>query len=238
MTDTVTYIPEAPPAPQEPYAGSFPKRVVDTFISPIALFQRFGSRPPWVDVMILSTIITVIAITLIPADVWVATMEDAMRRQGANASGGMAPETMANAQRFIMPVMGAAWLWVLLPILAGLMVLIFSVIMGGRATFRQYVSVVAHAGLIGAVGSLAVLPITLQKGVVTQGITLGALAGGMDPESFVYQFLNAWNVFLVWQVVVMALGAAALNRRIGAGTAVAVVLGVYACIAAGIAAAF
>ena len=111
------------------------------------------------------------------------------------------------------------------------MVLLFSVILGGTATFRQYVGVVAHASLVGAVGSLAALPITLQTGVMTTGITLGALAGGMDHDSFVYQFLNAWNVFVVWQLVVTGLGASALNRRIGAGTAVGVLLGLYAVVA-------
>ena len=50
------------------------------------------------------------------------------------------------------------------------------------------------------------IPVIMQTGTMT-GITLGALAGGMDPESFVYQFLNAWNVFLVWQLVVIGLGA-------------------------------
>jgi hypothetical protein len=110
------------------------------------------------------------------------------------------------------------------------MVLLFNVILGGSATFRQYVGVVAHAGLITAVGGLVSIPIILQKGVM-EGITLGALAGGMDRDGFVYQFLNAWNVFLVWQFVVMGLGVSALNRRIGAGTAVGVLLGVYAVVA-------
>lgn len=236
MTDTLSYQPSAPPAPTEPDAGSFPRRVIDTFFSPVALFRRFGSRPPWVDVMVLSTVIMVAAFALIPADVWLATMEEAMRQQGQELPPGANPETMLGVQRIGGIVGAGLTLWIFLPIQAGLMVLIFSVILGGKATFRQYVSVVAHAGLVGAVGSLAALPIILQKGVMTQGITLAALAGGMDPDSFVYQFLNAWNVFQIWQLVLMGLGAAALNRRIGAGTAVGVLLGVYACIAAIIAA--
>jgi hypothetical protein len=235
MTDTLSYEPAAPPVQPEPNAGSFPRRVVDTFISPVALFSRFGSRPPWVDVMLVSTVIMVLAFVLIPGDVWMATMEDAMRQRGQELPAGANPETMLAAQRIGGIVGAVIMLWLFLPIQAGLMVLIFSVVMGGKATFRQYLSVVAHAGLVGAVGALAALPITLQKGIMTQGITLAALAVGMDPDSFVYQFLNAWNVFQIWQLVLMGLGAAALNRRIGAGTAVGVLLGVYAVIAAVIA---
>lgn len=240
MTDTLTADSSAHhPAAQEPDAGSFPRRVIDTFLSPVALFSRFGARPPWVDVMALSVVIGLLVLALIPPDVWVATMEEAMRQQGQELPPGADPAAMAGIQRIAgMVVGGAIAPWIMLVIQAGLMVLVFSVVLGGKATFRQYLGVVAHASLIGAVGQIASLPITLQQGVMTQGITLAALAGGMEKDSFVYQFLNVFNVFLVWQVVVMALGAATLNRRIGAGTAVGVLLGLLAFIAAAVAAIF
>ena len=233
MSDKLTVAPPAQPAPQEPYAGPFPRRVMDTFFSPVALFSRFGARPPWWDVMLLSVLVGVVAFAFIPGDVWVNTMEEAMRQRGQEVPAGMDPESMARIQRISGMVAGAVMPWIFLPITAGVMVLLFNVILGGGATFRQYVRVVAHASLIGAV---AALPITLQTGVMSSGITLGALAGGMDHDSFLYQFLNAWNVFLVWQLVVMGLGASTLNRRIGAGTAIGVLLGLYAVVAAIIAA--
>jgi general stress protein CsbA len=227
MSDTLTTVPEAPPAPPEPHAGSFPRRVMDTFFSPVALFQRFGARPPWVDVMILSVVLGVVVFALTPGEVLMETM----RARGQEIPPGTDPGQVALFGRIAGFVASVVFPWILLAVTAGVMVLLFSVILGGGATFRQYVGVVAHASLIGAVGQLAALPITLQKGVVSSGITLGALAGGMDPESFLYQFLNAWNVFLIWQLVVMGLGASAINRRIPAGTAVGVLLGVYAVIA-------
>jgi hypothetical protein len=237
MTDTLTAGPSAPQAPApEPDAGSFPRRVVDTFFSPVALFRRFGARPPWVDVTVLSVIITVLFFLLIPGEVLVNTAEEAMRQSGQPAPAGMDPESMASIQRYTLLAVGVIAPWMGLVIQAGVMVLIFSVMLGGQATFRQYVGVVAHAGLVSAVGGLISLPLMVRKGVMDQGITLAALAGGADPDSFIYQFLNAFNVFMVWQIVLLALGAAALNRRIGAGTAVVVLLGLYACIAAAIAA--
>ena len=236
MTDTLTAVPPAPPAPQEPDAGSFPRRVLDTFFSPVALFSRFGQRPPWVDVMALSVVLGAVAFLLIPTEVWVNTTEEALRQQGAQMPAGADPESMAGMQRVFGIISAVLMPWIFLAIQAGLLVLIFSVAMGGGATFRQYVGVVAHAGLVGAVGQLVALPIIIQKGVFSAGITLGALAGGMDAESFVYQFLNFLSVFVIWQCVVMGLGVAALNRRISAGTAVGVLLGIYLAVAALVAA--
>lgn len=235
MSDSLSAVPPASPAAQEPHAGSFPRRVIDTFFSPIALFGRFGTRPPWWDVMLLSVVLGIAAFVLVPQEVWVNTMEEAMRQRGQEVPAGMDPAQMAGMQRIFGLIAGAVFPWIFLAVEAGLMVLVFSVLMGGGATFRQYVGVVAHASLVGAVGQLAALPVILQKGAMV-GITLGPLAGGMDPDSFVYQFLNAWNVFLVWQCVLLGLGAAALNRRIGAGAAVGVVLGLYAVVAVLIAA--
>lgn len=239
MTDTLTADSSAPhDAAREPDAGSFPRRVVDTFFSPVALFGRFGARPPWVDVMVLSVAIGLLMLALIPSEVLANTAEEAMRASGQQPPAGVDPEAMARIQRISMMVAGVVLPWIFLAFQAGLMVLIFSVVLGGHATFRQYVGVVAHAGLVTALGALVSLPLMLHRGVMDRGITLGALAGGMEPDSFVYQFLNAFDVFMVWQVVLLALGAAALNRRLGAGTAVAVLLGLYACIAAAGAAIF
>lgn len=231
MSDMIAAVPPAQPAAQEPHAGSLPRRVMDTFFSPVALFSRFGTRPPWWDVMLVSVILGAIGFALIPLDVWVNTMEEAMRQRGQEIPAGMEPEAMAGVQRIFGLVFGGIiFPWILLAAVSGVMVLLFSVILGGSATFRQYIGVVAHASLIGAVGQLVSLPIIIKTGAMA-GITLGAVAGGMDHDSFIYQFLNAWNVFLVWQVVVISLGASALNRRISVGTAVGVGLGIYAAVA-------
>lgn len=229
MSDAIVFADSSAPQAQEPHAGSFPRRVIDTFFSPVALFSRFGTRPPWVDVMVLSVVLGAIAFALVPMEVWVATMEEAMRAQPD--APPMDPEAMARVQRIGGMVSVVLVPWIMAAAVAGLMVLVFSVALGGRATFRQYLSVVAHVSLVGAVGQLVALPIMIQKGVMSSGITLGALAVGMDPESPIHQFLSTFNVFVVWQLVLLALAVSTLNRKIGTGTALAVMLGLNVLVA-------
>ncbi|MBB4635820.1 YIP1 family protein [Longimicrobium terrae] len=230
MTDTAYA-----PAAQEPQAapGSFVRRVADTFLSPIALFGRFGARPPWVDVTVLSVVIMAGAIAMVPESVYLETMREAVRQQGQQMTPAM--EGMAGMQRVFALGATVVMPWIALVISAGLLTLIFSVLMGGKATFRQHVSVMAHAGLIGAVGLWARLPVILQKRDMQAGISLAALAPSAEPGSFTYKFLNAWDVFTIWQYVVIAFGVAIVGRRTGVGTAVAVILGLYALVMAGIA---
>ena len=229
MTDTIVYADSSATPAEEPHAGSFLRRVIDTFFSPVALFSRFGARPPWVDVTVLSVALGLLGLALVPSEVWVATMEEAMR--GQDQPAGMDMEAMAGMQRAFGMGAAVVFPWIMVATVAGLMTLVFTAIMGGRATYRQYLSVVAHVSLVGAVGQLAALPIILQKGVMSSGITLGALAVGMDPDSFVYQFLNAFNVFILWQLVLLALAVHTLNRKIGTGAALGVLLGLNAVVA-------
>lgn len=231
MTDTISYAPAA----EEPQAapGSFARRVADTFLSPMALFERFGARPPWLDVTVLSVVVMAGAMAMIPESVFQTTMRAAIRAQGGQVTPAM--ESMVGMQRVMTIVSTLVVPWIALAITAGLLTLLFSVLMGGRATYRQYLSVVAHASLIGAVGLWARLPIVLQKQDLSAGISLGALVPSADPDGFAYKFLNAFDVFTIWQYVVIAIGVAVLGRRAGVGTALAVILGLYALVMAGIA---
>lgn len=239
MSD-ISVVPPPPTAPvQDTHPGSFPRRVADVFLSPVNLFARFGARPPWIDVLLVSTIVGAVVFAFIPREVWVATAQEAMRSNAQAAQSGMDPAAMAGVQRIFGIVAAVVMPWIFLPIQAGILTLLFTVFMGGNATFRQYVSVVAHAGLIGTLGALVQLPIMIQKQSVQAGITLGSAVPGLAQDSFAFQFLNAFNVFLVWSIVVMALGVAALNPgRVSPGKAVGVLLGLFTAIAAGVAAIF
>jgi hypothetical protein len=232
MTDLAA--PVSAPAAQEAAPGSFVRRAADTFLAPIALFQRFGARPPWVDVTVLSVVLMLGAMLMVPQSVFVQTMKDALIQRGQPVPAGA--EGMAGVQRIATLVATVVMPWIGLVVTGGILTLLFSVLMGGKATFRQYVSVAAHAGLIGAVGMWAKLPIILHKQDLKAGITLAALLPSPDPAGFTYRFLNAWDAFAVWQFVVLALGVAALNRRIGSATTLAVILGLYAAIMAAVAA--
>ena len=222
MTDTS--IPAAEAASED--AGPLPRRILETFLSPGALFRRFGAAPPWWDVLLISTVLGAIAFAFVPREVWVAMTEQAVA-QNPQASGGMDVDQVAGFQRIFGIVAAALMPWIFALIQAGILTFVFSVLMGGGARFRQYLAVIAHASLIGALGQLASLPLILQKQDLRAGINLGALLPNGDPESFAYQFLTGLNVFMIWGLVVTGVGVAAINRKISVGTAVGVLLAIF-----------
>jgi hypothetical protein len=230
MTE-ISVHPDTAPEPAAP--GPLHRRIGETFFAPVSLFRRFGPKAPWVDATLVAVAIMAVAMALVPADVWVQTARDAIaanpRAAGADA------ESMASIQRVASIVGVLVMPWIVLFLQSGILLVIFTMLMGGEASYRQYLAVGAHAAVVGAVGQLATLPLIIQKGSVQTSISLAPLAGGADADSFLSNFLNAFNVFLVWQVILLGVGVAAVNRRTSAGTALGILFGIFAVIAAVIA---
>ncbi len=214
--------------------GPLHRRIMEVFVAPITLFQRFGPKAPWVGALGVAVVVSAIAMALIPTEVWLQTARDALAAAPAGQQG-MSPEAMASIQRFTS--IGAMLIapWIMLFIQSGILLGIFTMLMGGDATYRQYLAVGAHAGVVGAVGQLLTLPLIISRGSAQASISLAPLALGAGPGDFAYQFLNAFNVFLVWQFVLLALGVTAINRRASAGAALGILFGIFALIAAAIA---
>jgi hypothetical protein len=120
-------------------------------------------------------------------------------------------------------------------ITAGILFAIFNAAMGGNATFKQLFSVVTHAGVISLLNQLFSAPVNIMRGSVGGVANLGALVPFMDEGSFVARLLGAIDIFMVWYVIVLAIGLAVLYRRRTQPIAVTL-FAIYAVIALGYAA--
>jgi len=98
---------------------------------------------------------------------------------------------------------------------AGLYFVVFNVVLGGTATYRQVLSVCAHAGIIGALGLALAAPIQYAQGTFSPmgPFTLSALVPSLDENSFIARFLGFLSVFSIWQTIVAAIGFSVLYRR-------------------------
>lgn len=219
------YDTDAQPAPDP---GSFPKRFIDTLFSPVALFQRFNTRAPWVDALIVSTVLMAALMMLIPRDLLVAQIRDAMSRQQAPA-GAPAPnmDMMVQMGRIFGvagQVVGGPLMALLL---AGLCTGIFGKLMDGEGSFRKHLAVVSHAGLVLPLGFAITLFFAVQSGDLTTQLSPALLVPGLEADSFAFRVLNALSVFNVWWLALVAAGVASVNRRISPAKAGIVTFGIY-----------
>jgi hypothetical protein len=118
--------------------------------------------------------------------------------------------------------------------LAGLLLAVFNAGLGGDATYKQVLAVVTHAGAVSIISTLFTLPLNYAKESLSGATNLAVFAPFLDEGSLAARFLGMIDLFLVWWVVVLAIGLAVLYRRRTTPVALSL-LGAYVGIAAVIA---
>lgn len=99
-------------------------------------------------------------------------------------------------------------------IISLLLWVVFNAILGGTATFKHVMSVVAHSQVIPAVGAIFAAPIMYARGALTNGVAnLGALLPMLDETSYLAHVLGMIDLFMIWWVVVLAIGLATLYKK-------------------------
>jgi hypothetical protein len=139
---------------------------------------------------------------------------------------------MQNLSRYGMPY-AAAIAAVRVPVaataIASLLYGVFAV-RGRRATFNQALAVTAHAGVILVLRDLVAAPLNYARESLGSPATLNQLFGMFDETSPLARFFALIDLFMLWWIVVLAIGVAVLYRtRIR--SAVTTLLGTYVGIA-------
>lgn len=232
---------DSAPSPQ-PLPGLL-ARVVGVLTSPKATFERIVQTPKILGILLLLGLTTGIgqsAFTFTQAGQ--QAFVDAAAQQIERFSGN-APtdeqiarlEKQAPYQSYFSLVGSLIGLPIVAAVEAGIFFLVFNVILGGTATFKQVYAVVLYAAVVSVVGVLVGLPVQFARGAIsiTGPANLGALFPMLAENSLLSSFLGLIDVFRLWWVVVMSIGLGVLYRRRTFGIALTL-FGVYLAIALGI----
>jgi hypothetical protein len=232
MTDTLTAT-EPPAAPK-----SLPARLFGVIVSPSETFRSVVAHPRWLG--------AVLAVALV---VGAAQFAFLSTKVGQEATFDQQIKTMENFGMKITPEVSAkmeeglpnARYWTLGGILvmspvitaafAGICYVVFTALMGGSGTFKQAMAVVAHAGAISMLGQLFTIPLNYARETVSSATNLSVFLPFLDEGSVLARFAGMIDIFIIWWLVVLAIGLAVLYRR-RTGPVFASLAGVYVVIAA------
>ena len=230
------------PVASSPAQKGLVARVLGIITSPRETYQTVVAHPRWFGVLALTAVIGAVCAALpMTTEAGRQSVLDqqvrSMESMGFNVSDemydrmqqgmGQAPVRTAVTVLIFAPVMAV--------IIAGLLWAIFNAAMGGDASFKQVLAIVAHAGVISTLGALFAAPINYLRGTMTSGANLRVLLPMVDENTFAGRLMGSVDLFLIWWVVVMAIGLAVLYRRRTPPIAIAL-LAIYAVIAVGLAA--
>lgn len=203
-------------------AGSSPapKSLVARFFgiitSPRATYESVVAHPRWFGMLAVATLG---ASLLIGGFLMTQVGQDAMLVQMQERAGG-ADEQRVQAMEKMLPMMGyfyAAGMLVFIPVfyivVSGLLWVVMNATMGGDASFKKLFTVCVHAAPIGILGQAFTVPLNYARGAMTSATNLAVLLPMFEEGSFAASFFGAIDLFLIWQLFVLAIGLAVLYRR-------------------------
>lgn len=195
-------------------------RAIGVLTSPRATYAAVATRP-----RILGALVLVLILTIAPTVVFLSTevgqealfdvqirrMESFGMQISDQMYAGMerqlryAPYITAGGQLVVLPVFMA--------IISGLVIALFTAIMGGAATFKQVYAIVAHAGFIPALQALFSMPLNYVRASMSSPTNLGVFLPFLDESSFLARFLGALDLFIIWYAISLAIGVGVLYRK-------------------------
>jgi len=213
--------PAAPPAPARP--APLPSRIVDTFFEPGKVFAQFREGPaPWLGPVLVCAALLVLLTALRPLFITDDQVIDfALQKvQEMGAGAGQLPtrDQMGGQlmiQTVFSTVFGIGWMFLRVWIVGLILLAVYSLLLGGRSDVRPYAAVASHAFLVGAAGYLLVVALQYATGRLDLTLDAALLAPGLDPGGVPAAVLHAITPWGVWQVCLLALGGAVINRRKG-----------------------
>ena len=212
-------------------AAPLGRRIAATFTSPARLVELIRPRPRWVDVLIISTGVAILAAAMLPPETFLDASREAVSRRGTPVEITSPPDEIVRWGRYLAMLSAAVGHPLVAFALAGVLTLAFSVVAAGRNTFVEHLSLASHALLITAAGTIVGLMLGHFAGPEHAHPSLGMLVPFLSGDSGVREFLSLISPFTLWMLVVVAAGVGRLDPRRSPATAVAILVGGYLVLA-------
>ena len=222
--------------PPSPDNLSLLGRVRGVVFRPRSTFTAVVMRPRAAGLLIILTAVSCAATGgLLATDVGQVALVDQWERT-ALAFGRPVDDAryaeMQNLSRYGVPY-AAAMAAVRIPVAATAIASVLYgafAVRGRRVTFGQVLAVVAHAGVILVLRDVVVAPLNYMQESLASPVTLNQLFGMFDEASPLARFFALIDLFMLWWIVVLAIGVAALYR-VRIRRVAASLLGIYVGIA-------
>jgi hypothetical protein len=195
-------------------------RLIGIVTSPKATFEAVAAHPRWLGMLALVTVIVAICVTLpmtteagrqAALDTQVQQMENFGVQVNDDMYAAMASRMRFAVYQTFFSVLIAGPIFTV--VIAGILFGVFAVLLGGQATFKQLFAVYVHSTAISAVGQLFTGPLNYFRGSMSSATNLAVFLPMIDEHSFLGRLFGMIDLFIIWWLVVLAIGLGVLYRR-------------------------
>ncbi|MEE2637896.1 MAG: YIP1 family protein [Acidobacteriota bacterium] len=140
---------------------------------------------------------------------------DAMESFGVTVSDETYTQLEARLENAAVFTVGGVMVWIpiLTGLIAGLVWTVGYVIFGSQTRFKAMYAVVTHAGVVNIVQQMFVVPLNYARGAMGSPATVAAFFPMLEEGSFPQRALSLVDLFIVWQLFLLAVGVGLLFKR-------------------------
>jgi len=192
------------------------QRILGVFFSPQKTFEDIDRKPDWVVPFILILII-VVGFTIVTMPI---TMPERMDQQREKMiEKGLSDEQIDSAMatgekigKIFAPIGATIGTGAVLVLFTLILWFVGNIVLGGQTTFPKIFSVYNYSSLVGMLGLLLRIPLILSKHTANVHFSLALLLPEDQSKTVLYNLLKAFDIFSIWQYVVLAIGFAVIYK--------------------------
>ena len=197
--------------------GTF-RKIMTVFYEPSKTFASLSKRPTWLwPVIVLIVLVMITSAVTRPLQI-----QEQIRRIEQNER--LSPEqkeqfvelTHERANQPFWKVFGyiipAVGVFIFVFLMAGIWYFGGNVLLGGDATFKKVLSIFSHSTLVAIPGTIVKLPLMLAKQSVRIQTSLAALLPSGSDDSVLFKILAKFDIFNIWQYILVAMGLAVIYK--------------------------
>ena len=197
-------------------------RMLNTFLAPADTFeavQRSHSKADWLVPALIAAIVSAGSMWLalpVQQKMQAEAVEKVMARQN------LTPEQQAQQREMMEKMAGVSsissiaappvMVFAMVFIAAGVLLLVGRLALGGEVTYGKTLALAGYVTLISVPHNIVLTPIRLARETLMVTLGPGLLLDAETLGTFLGRFINGIDIFVVWQVVVTAIGLSILTR--------------------------
>jgi hypothetical protein len=194
-------------------------RFIGVLTSPKATFQTIAAQPRWLGMLVMTALIiaTFAALPMTTPAGQDAALDQQLRGMesfGVQVSDQMYEQMQRGKGR--APYTTFATVLIAAPIvsviISGILFGVFTM-MGGQASFKQLFSVYVHTGAVSALGQIFTGTLNYFRGSVSSASNLAVALPMIDEQSYLGRLFGMIDLFIIWWLIVCAIGLGVLYRR-------------------------
>lgn len=221
-------------APQRPHISSV-GRLTGVIFDPKATFEDIAAKPSWILPIVILVVLVVAIVAIFGQRVgWRSFMEKQFAKSPSTANlSADEREQRLNTALKIAPIIGYVQAVVVVPIaaliVAAVLMGVFNLVAGARATFVQSLAVVSYSWVPGIIGGAIGIILLFIKAPDTIDLehlvasNLGAFVSGDSPR-WLMSLATSLDIFTFWQIALTGIGFSAVSpKKVSIGKGIAIV---------------